>query len=679
MRRDEADLYLVRERCAPVILSSPMGIASDLVYIVLAALLGGIIAWKFGQPLIIGYILAGIAVGPHTGGPTIGDAHDIEMLAEIGVALLLFALGLEFSLKDLRKLARIVFLATPIQLALSGLGGFQIARLLGLAPMESVWFGSIVAMSSTMVVLKCLDARNSLNTEHGRVMLGVLIAQDLAIIPLMLILPQISGDTIGYEAIIYGLFKSLLFLAAMYVIGTRFFPWLFSVIADWRSRELFLLCTLAVALGVGYAGHALGLSFAFGAFVAGMLLTETDFSHQALSDISSLRDVFGLLFFVSVGMLFDPMYLISNFGVVLCVVTTIIVCKTLSVALALALLGYRGITPWIAGFGLSQTGEFAFLLAQAGTRSGSISADVNSLVIAVAVLSMILTPALFPLSTWLYKTALRLRGKEAAPVTAVPPESIKRNHVVIIGGGVVAKKVAGVLALVGIEHVIIELDFLTGNALKNKLTEVIFGDASHPVILGAASITEARLAILTVTDINLTMRILAGIRAMNPALRVVVRVQEVEDAGKLKDFGIKKIVQPQSEAALEILRQTLLTLGFTEGKVFHLLTQVRAKNYVATEGNLAKSLKSFASAKLLDISLHEVMENDTIVGNNLIELKLRERFQISVVGILRGEEFFPNPKPDMTIQTGDILALVGMSQELAKFDEFCAATASSGT
>lgn len=644
-----------------------MGIAADLVYIVLAALAGGVIALWFGQPLILGYILAGVIVGPFTGGVTVTDVHTIEKLAEIGVALLLFALGLEFSLGELRRLARIVFIATPLQILLSGAGGFFVARTIGMPQTEAIWFGSIGALSSTMVVLKCLAAKDSLNTLHGRVMLGMLIAQDLAIIPLMLILPQISGDQIYYGAIFFALGKSLLFLGAMYFLGTKIVPRLFAFIAAHGPRELFLIFTLAVALGIGLTTYALGLSFAFGAFVAGMLLSETDFNHQALSDISGLRDVFGLLFFVSVGMLFDPHYFTAHLGIVGGVALGVILFKAIAAGISVRILGYRGPTPWMVGLGVSQIGEFAFLLAQTGVRTGAVSGDTHSLVISVAVFSMVLTPWLLALASPLHRIVSRLTGGSVDGAPRVET-SQKRGHVVVIGGGSVGRLITGVFDQLKIDHLVVDLDLKSVGSLRDAGTEVIFGDASHRVILAAANVQEAKLVMLTVTDVGLAVRILTELRTLNATVPFVVRVQEIDEAGELAKLGARHIVEPQREGALEMLRQGLHVLGLREGKIFHVLEEVRSKQSARGRGDSAPSaLGTFSSGRLLELALHEVTSEDGLVDSDLARLGFRQRFGVSIVGILRGEEFFANPNPDLVIKGGDTLALIGTSGQLDGF------------
>ena len=343
-----------------------MGIAADIAIIVVAGLIGALIAQQLRQPLILGYILAGVMVGPFTGGVTVAEIHNIELLAEIGVALLLFALGIEFSLKELKPVRKIALIGTPIQILLTMAFGFGIGQLLGWEWDAALWFGGMIALSSTMITLKTLMNQGRLGTLSSRVMIGMLIVQDLAVVPLMIILPQLNQPGAGLSVLGMAALKAALFLFLMFFVGTRVIPILMARIASWNSRELFLLAITAMGLGIGYATYLFGLSFAFGAFVAGMVLSESDYSHQALSDIIPLRDLFGLLFFVSVGMLLDPAFLIANFGTILLVVLLIGVGKGLIFSILSRLFGYGNVVPLAVGLGLFQVGEFSFVLARVG-------------------------------------------------------------------------------------------------------------------------------------------------------------------------------------------------------------------------------------------------------------------------------------------------------------------------
>src|SRR5215210_4329160 len=306
-----------------------MGIAGDLALILVAAFLGGLVARRLGLPLILGYILAGVLVGPHTGGPTVAQVHDIELLAEIGVALLLFSIGLHFSLEDLAPVRRVALLGTFVQMALTVVFGYGLGRLFGFGWTEAVWLGALLSVSSTAVVLKTLSDQGVSGTLSGRVIIGMLIAQDLAVVPLIIILPRLGNLGEGLAELGEAAIEAAFFIAAMAIFGTRVFPWLMARIAALDSRELFLVSVTAIGLGIGYGTYLFGLSFAFGAFVAGMVLSRSDYSHQALADVGPLRDVFAMLFFVSVGMLIDPVFLWEQAGTIALVVLLVFVVKAL--------------------------------------------------------------------------------------------------------------------------------------------------------------------------------------------------------------------------------------------------------------------------------------------------------------------------------------------------------------
>ena len=352
-----------------------MGIAGDIALILVAAFLGGVVARQLGLPLILGYILAGVLVGPNTIGPTVGEIEEIELLAEIGVALLLFTIGLNFPLGELAPVKRIALIGTPIQLALTIAFGYGLGQLLGLGWEEAVWFGAIISLSSTAVVLKTLTEQGVINTLASRVIVGMLIVQDLAVVPLIILLPELNNVGQGLTEVGIAVLEAGLFIAGMALFGTRVFPWFMARIAGWNSRELFLLAVVAIGLGVGYATYLFGLSFAFGAFVAGMVLSQSDYSYQALADIGPLRDIFAMLFFVSVGMLLEPAFLWENAATIGLVVLAVFVIKgSIFTGLSRAF-GYGNIAPFAVGLGLFQVGEFSFVIAREGINVGAISEE----------------------------------------------------------------------------------------------------------------------------------------------------------------------------------------------------------------------------------------------------------------------------------------------------------------
>jgi len=372
-----------------------MGIASDFVLIVVAGLVGGLLARLLRLPLLVGYVAAGVVVGPYTAGPTVVQIHDIELLAEIGVALLLFSLGLEISFRDLRPVRKFALIGGPIQIAVTASGGTLVGmKLLGLPLTDSIWLGAMISLSSTMVVLKSLSSAGKTATLASRAMIGLLVVQDLAVIPMLIILPQLANLSTALPQVLRAAGIAVVVLAGMVALGRWLLPWLLKQVLALGSRELFLVAVVAAGVGVGYAAQAAGLSFALGAFVAGIVLSESEFSHQALSDVTPLRDIFGLLFFVTVGMLFDPRFVWEHARQVTQVTALIIAGKSLCIGLLTRAFGYRNMAPWIVGLGLSQMGEFSFVLARSGFSAKLLSQTTYSLALTCTILTMALSPLL---------------------------------------------------------------------------------------------------------------------------------------------------------------------------------------------------------------------------------------------------------------------------------------------
>ena len=399
-----------------------MGIAADIILLVVAAFVCGLAMQRLGQPVILGYIAAGVILGPFAGTAAISNLHEIELLAEIGVALLLFGLGLEFSLKDLRPVRKVALIGTPIQIVLTIGLGFLIGRLLGWEWKAALWLGAL----------------------SSKVMIGMLVVQDLAVVPLMVILPKLNEPGLGIPALGFAALKAALFIAAMVVLGTRLLPRLLAHIARLGSRELFVLAIAAIGLGIGYITYEVGLSFAFGAFVAGMVLSESDYGHQALSDIVPVRDLFALLFFASIGMLLDPAFLVEHLSQVIVLVLAVGIGKGLICGLLARAFRYTNVVPLAVGLGLFQIGEFSFVLARVGVSSGSIDAEMFSLVLTTAVLTMVLTPLVSGQTANLYRLLKHYFPRESIDSVNIPDAGL-RDHVVIAGGGRIGQYIAHVL------------------------------------------------------------------------------------------------------------------------------------------------------------------------------------------------------------------------------------------
>ncbi len=647
-----------------------MGIAADIAIIVVAGLIGGLIAQRLKQPLLLGYILAGIMVGPFTIGPTVSDVHEIELLAEIGVALLLFALGLEFSLKELQPVRKIALIGTPIQLLLTMAVGYGIGQLLGWDWFSSLWFGGLIALSSTMVALKTLMSQGRLGTLSSRVMIGMLIVQDLAVVPLMIILPELNKPGAGMPILGVAAVKAIIFLVLMVVVGTRVFPRLVAYVARWNSRELFLVAITAVGLGVGYTTYLFGLSFAFGAFVAGIVLSESDYGHQALSDIISLRDVFGLLFFVSVGMLLDPYFVIENWQVVLLVVLLVSVGKAVIFGTLSHLFGYGNIVPFAVGLSLFQAGEFSFVLARVGVGTNSIGDDLYALILAVAVITMLLTPFVSGLAVPVY--AWRKRQFQQEPLQTVNlPQTGLHDHIVIAGGGRVGQYVARVLQRLELGFVLLELDYRRVEQAKEAGLPIIYGDASQEVVLAAAQVGSARLLLVTTPALETTGAIVKQVRRLQPELHIVARANSIEVLQTLHEHGVQEVVQPEFEASLEMTRQALLHFDIPPTEIQKFTYSIRQQLYAPLydEHNSYETVAQLQNAtRLLAVNWVELSVGSSLIGQTLETAAIRTRTGSSVVGVLHEGALVVNPERTYRFAAGNLVAVMGNAEQLDAFN-----------
>ncbi len=647
-----------------------LGIAADIALILVAALLGGFAAQRLGQPLILGYIVAGILVGPYTGGPTVVEIHDIELLAEIGVALLLFALGLEFNLAKLARVTWVAFVGTPIQIALTILLGWGLGRALGWSAYSALWLGALVALSSTMVILKTLSAQGTLGSLASRVMIGMLIVQDLAVVPMMIVLPELANIRAGLPVLGWAVLRASLFLATMVLVGTRVIPFILKRIAAWNSRELFLIAVMALGLGVGYATFLAGLSFAFGAFVAGMVLSESDYSHQALSDIVPLRDIFGMLFFVSVGMLVDPRFLLANLGPILLLVGAVSLGKALIFTGVARAFGYRDVVPLAVGLGLFQIGEFAFVLGRVGLTEGALRADQYSLLLAAALLTMLLTPFVSARSAPAYAWLRRWRAQPPAPPAPLIEQALQ-SHIIIAGYGRVGRYTADLLRGLELAYVVIERDQGRLDALKAAGVPVIYGDASSPVVLEAAGLQHARLLLVAVSAAIDVETVVRQAHALNPQLHIVARATQMGQLEVLRELGIHEVVQPEFEAGLEMVRQALLHMDIAPGEIVRLSDEVRAASYraIATPGAQSTTLHRLRQVRqgILDLGWHTLDPASPLAGQTIRAGALWQRTGVAIVALLRDDAVVSSPAPETPLRAGDQIAVLGTAAQRAAF------------
>ena len=536
----------------------------NIAVAVFAALIGGLIAHRLRQPVIVGYLLAGVVLGPFTPG-FISDRAQIAALAEIGVIFLMFALGIEFSLKELARIRAVAIAGTSIQVVLLIAIGIGLGALLGWPLAQSLFFGGIISISSTMVILKMLIDRGEVASHHGRILLGMLIVQDLIVVILIVLLPQFAqsggGEALG--PLLLTLLKALGFIAGTVFLGVRVVPSFMARVERLRSPELFLLMAATLALSIAAASALLGLSPALGAFLGGLLLTETEFDHRVIAEVVPMRNLFASLFFVSVGMLINPMFIVQHVPIILGLTALIVIAKALVTLLAILPFRLGGMTLAYTSLGMIQIGEFSYVLAETGRSAGAISNDINALVLASSVLTILLTPSAFALAPRAARALAFVPGLRRwfaeAPIVWTEAERL-RDHVIVLGYGRVGQEVADGLSRSGMEVVVIEDDLRLAQALQARGAPVIFGDASTQSILAAAHPEHAAALVVCLPDSGATRAAILNARQINPSLPILARISRAEDISVLTELGAE-VVMPEYAGAQLLLEMSERVLG----------------------------------------------------------------------------------------------------------------------
>ncbi len=575
-------------------------IATIVMGLVLAFALG-FLASRLRLPPLVGYLLAGIAVGPHTPG-FVGDAGLAGQVAELGVILLMFGVGLHFSLDDLIATRRIALPGAMVQIATATTIGAGLVHLWGWSLAEGVVFGLALSVASTVVLLRALDRRNALETEDGRIAVGWLIVEDLAMILALVLLPALADmleDAAARDATADGSLrgalvaialtfgKAGLFIALMLSIGRRVMPALLAAVARVGSRELFTLSVLAVALGIAFAAALLfGVSFALGAFLAGVVLSESDLSHRAAANMLPLQDAFAVLFFVSVGMLFDPGILVRAPLAVLAVLAIIVIGKSVAAFAIVVAFGYPVATALVVSASLAQIGEFSFILAGLGLSLGLLPAAGRDLILAGALFSITLNPFVFAaadrLGAWLDARALRRpangragAGRASGGRAGEATESsagggalgrIDGNHAVIVGFGRVGEAIGLALDAWDLPYVVIEREHRRVRELRGRGIHVVHGDATAPGVLASAEIGRARLLIAAIAHGLEARRVLEMARQANPSIDTVVRTHSEAELADLETAGVGLAVFAERELALGMMVYALRSMGLSEGE-----------------------------------------------------------------------------------------------------------------
>jgi CPA2 family monovalent cation:H+ antiporter-2 len=650
----------------------------ELAIIAGLAVLVTVVLARFKLPTVAGLLAAGALLGPF-GLKLVSSIHAIEVLAEVGVVLLLFSIGLEFSLARLKNILRQVALGGAMQVGLTIAVTAAVALALGEPLGRAVFYGFVFALSSTAIVLRALVERRELDAPHGRFIVGTLIFQDLCVVPMVLIVPLLGAHGPAGEAaaaIASALGKAAVVVASTIVIARFVVPTVLSWVDASRSREVFLLAILALCIGTAWLTSLAGLSLALGAFLGGMVVADTEYGHRAMGDILPLRDAFVSIFFVSLGMLFDLSVVLSRPWLVLGLLAGFLLAKGLLATLAAMSMRFPSRVAWLAGVGLAQFGEFGFVLSRLAQASGVVDEQAVSPLFAAGILSMFLTPLLVRAAPHitagerLLAPLERLIGARGIDEVDDADEQHRAlaGHVVIVGYGVAGRLTARVLKACDVPFVVLELNADTVRTAKEQGLPVYYGDATSEEALGHAHLSSARLMVLLMNDPMAAQRVVDTVRRVAAHVPVVMRARYLAEREALLKIGARDVVAEEVEGAVEMISRVLRIIEIPRNVIEENIQRVRSDTQ-ASERKLTvprPSLRDMRDLDDLKIESVLVREHSRAVNASPLSLRLRSETGALLVGVRRGADLLSQPDPSVPFVVNDVAYLVGTSDAIRR-------------
>ena len=631
-----------------------------------------LVCHRLRVPSIVGFLVTGLIAGPH-GLALIQADREVEILAEVGIILLLFTIGIEFSLKSLLQIKRSVLVGGSLQVGLTLTAAFAIARYFGTPANQSIFIGCLAAVSSTAIVMKLLQERDETHTPQGRTALAILIFQDIAIVPMMLITPLLANQASDLSNALILLLAKGVAMIAVVVVGARYVvPVILSQVLRTRSREVFLLSVLAICLGVVWLTSRFGVSLALGAFLAGLIVSESESSHDALGHITPFRDVFTSFFFVSVGMLLDFHVLLQKPLLIVGLTLGVLVAKGIIAGGVTWILGYPLRTAILAGLTLSQVGEFAFILSKTGIEHGLLSDDSYRLFLAVSVVTMAATPFIISGAPRAADAVLRLPLPNRLVLgfrRIVQTQHLDQsNHIVIVGFGLNGRNVAKAARATDIPYVIVEMNTEIVRIARSNGEPIFYGDAVHDAVLRHVNVKSARVIVVAISDDAAARRIVAAAHALNPAAHIVVRTRHVAEVEPLYRAGANEVIPEEFETSVEIFTRVLMEYLVPHDEIERFIAEVRADGYQMFRGlprRAPTAPDEIVHHPDLAISVLRVDEKSPYVGKSIEEIALRRSYGVTVVAVLRNGKISPNPRDDMRFERDDEVYLLGMPERIA--------------
>ncbi len=617
-------------------------------------------------PALVGFLITGVLIGPY-GASIITETHVVERLADIGVVLLLFAVGLEFSIEDILKSSRQFFVGGSTQILLTIATVAGIAILLQYPVPQAIFFGFLASLSSTAIVLKMYSDRTEIDTAHGRLGTGILLFQDIAVVPMMLLLPVLgqasAAGAVTPLSVLISLGKALLGLMGVYVAARQAVPFLLHQVIRLRNREMFFLLVVLLCLGTAWVTYNLGLSLALGAFLAGVIISESEYSHHIVTEITPFRDYFASIFFISVGMLLRTDYFRAHWLILVVMALLLIILKTGLVAVTASLLRYPLRSSLLAGFGLAQVGEFSFLLAQQGHEWGMMEGDVFQMFVNTSILSMLASPFLIQAAPWIATrwTGLADDDKDKGSFCSLT------GHTVIAGYGLNGRNLSKTLKATHIPYVILEVNADTIRKAREEGEPIIYGDITRQDALKRAGVDCAKVIVFAISDHAATRMSIRLVRQLNPAIFILIRTRYAAEVDELIHLGANQVIPEEFETSIEIFSRVLHEYHVPANIIANQIQLVRFGGYKMLRGisldqeHLGRVAALLAGATVDNI---QIEPDSPAVGKTLRSLDIRKNSGATVIAVARNGEAVTNPGPDFLLQADDIVVLIGAHRDL---------------
>lgn len=651
-----------------------LGFLRDFVFIFGVAIGITFLFYQLRIAPIVGYLIAGVLLGPSVLGIT-KDVASIEVLAEVGVILLLFLIGVEFSLDEFLRINRKMFLSGFLQIFLTAAVVMLIAIIFGASISQGLFVGFLVAMSSTAIVMKVLTDRGEMDSPHGRLTAAILILQDLSVVVIVLLMPVLGGRS-GFSAfeVMLNVLFALSFVGMVIVVSRSLVPFMLYRVVQTHSRELFLLSIVLICFGTAYLTSLAGLSLALGAFLAGLIISESEYGHQAFSEILPLKDIFSILFFVSIGMLLDVDSILRDPWVVLLGVAGILMIKFAAGMLVPVAIGYPARIGVLVAVALAQIGEFSFVLSKEGLNYGLISFGDYQVFLGSAIITMIFTPFMIQGSTRLSDAVERLPLSDTVKFGRFHEERTEKedwkNHVIVVGFGLNGRNVSRVLDASRIPFIVLELNPETVRVEKKRGIPIMYGDATKESVLEKVNLMNARTVVIAISDASATRRIVELTRRLNPFVYIIARTRYTNEINPLYSLGANDVIPEEFETSIEIISRVLHRYFIPAIEIEKHILDIRKDGYemlrkVQHKYALFPELKQHLPDS--EIETVRIKEGSIMAGKTLEEVGFRKKFGVTVLAVQRGKETIANPSGDTNLLPEDIVILIGTRAELQVF------------